>query len=229
MIKNKLGLLSLLAGLFLSVSAQAALVNLSFTGTTTTGTSMEAIFSINSADITPATTSGGAISPLPTIDVGSSFPLSGAQFSLNSGIPTIFDTTNAYYGPDSNFETYNFYAGNYLSISPSPFIQLGFPYASSFSYDTNTNNVTLNMSILDPATGSLVGQIYTGSNFSIDLRGLNSTSPNAFNGYTNTENFTVDTLNISVTGISAVPVPAAAWLFGSGLIGLFGFARKKSS
>ncbi len=30
-----------------------------------------------------------------------------------------------------------------------------------------------------------------------------------------------------VTAVSAVPVPAAAWLFGSGLIGLLGLARKK--
>jgi len=35
-------------------------------------------------------------------------------------------------------------------------------------------------------------------------------------------------LGILSTGtISAVPVPAAAWLFGSGLIGLVGFARRK--
>ena len=27
--------------------------------------------------------------------------------------------------------------------------------------------------------------------------------------------------------LQAVPVPAAIWLFGSGLIGLFGFARRK--
>jgi hypothetical protein len=31
----------------------------------------------------------------------------------------------------------------------------------------------------------------------------------------------------SVSGVSAVPVPAAAWLFASGLIGLVGFARRK--
>jgi len=31
----------------------------------------------------------------------------------------------------------------------------------------------------------------------------------------------------SVTQVSAVPVPAAAWLFGSGLVGLVGFARRK--
>ena len=32
--------------------------------------------------------------------------------------------------------------------------------------------------------------------------------------------------NVSV---SAVPVPAAVWLFGSGLIGLAGFARRKKA
>ncbi len=31
----------------------------------------------------------------------------------------------------------------------------------------------------------------------------------------------------SVTSVSAVPVPAAAWLFGSGIIGLAGLARRK--
>jgi len=33
--------------------------------------------------------------------------------------------------------------------------------------------------------------------------------------------------NCSVSSISAVPLPAAVWLFGSGLIGLVGFARRK--
>ena len=33
--------------------------------------------------------------------------------------------------------------------------------------------------------------------------------------------------NCSIPNINAVPLPAAAWLFGSGLIGLIGFARRK--
>lgn len=33
----------------------------------------------------------------------------------------------------------------------------------------------------------------------------------------------------AVHGVSAVPVPAAAWLFGSGLLGLVGFARRKKA
>jgi len=51
------------------------------------------------------------------------------------------------------------------------------------------------------------------------------------------ENITVDafglslpaTLEIGIKGaVSAVPVPAAVWLFGSGMIALFGFSRKNT-
>lgn len=35
--------------------------------------------------------------------------------------------------------------------------------------------------------------------------------------------------SMTVTSISAIPVPAAVWLFGSGLIGLIGVARRKRS
>ena len=37
-----------------------------------------------------------------------------------------------------------------------------------------------------------------------------------------------DTLQLElVSAVSTVPVPAAAWLFGTGLLGLLGFARRK--
>ncbi len=35
--------------------------------------------------------------------------------------------------------------------------------------------------------------------------------------------------SLHVTSVSAVPVPAAAWLFGSGLLGLIGVARRKTA
>lgn len=37
------------------------------------------------------------------------------------------------------------------------------------------------------------------------------------------------TATYAIPGVSAVPVPAAAWLFGSGLVGLVGIARRKRS
>jgi len=38
----------------------------------------------------------------------------------------------------------------------------------------------------------------------------------------------VDITNFGFTTVSSVPVPAAVWLFGSGLIGLIGIARRKN-
>jgi hypothetical protein len=35
--------------------------------------------------------------------------------------------------------------------------------------------------------------------------------------------------NISVTGVSAIPVPASVWLFASGLIGLLGISRRRAA
>jgi len=43
-------------------------------------------------------------------------------------------------------------------------------------------------------------------------------------------NFDIGSGNsLTVTQVSTVPVPAAAWLFGSGLMGLVGFARRKKA
>ena len=39
----------------------------------------------------------------------------------------------------------------------------------------------------------------------------------------------VDDTGLVAASVSAVPVPAAVWLFGSGLIGLVGIARRKAS
>ena len=42
-------------------------------------------------------------------------------------------------------------------------------------------------------------------------------------------NANFDITSMTVTGVSAVPVPAAVWLLGSGLLGLVGVARRKRS
>ena len=42
-------------------------------------------------------------------------------------------------------------------------------------------------------------------------------------------NCTAATSHVSAYGVSAVPIPAAAWLFGSGLLGLVGIARRKKA
>lgn len=62
--------------------------------------------------------------------------------------------------------------------------------------------------ILNPA-------LFDSSSFGIQI----STSPGVT---TSGLNFSVDSVSVS-----AVPVPTAAWLFGSGLIGIIGLARRK--
>ena len=56
----------------------------------------------------------------------------------------------------------------------------------------------------------------------IQIRNL--TSPSSFQGASNIRYSYIDNLQVS-----AVPVPAAAWLFGSGLLGLTGIARRRKA
>ena len=56
----------------------------------------------------------------------------------------------------------------------------------------------------------------------IQIRNL--TSPSSFQGASNIRYSYIDNLQVS-----AVPVPAAAWLFGSGLLGLTGVARRRKA
>jgi hypothetical protein len=46
-----------------------------------------------------------------------------------------------------------------------------------------------------------------------------------FSGY----NINLDFMKLTVTSVTPVPLPAAFWLFGSGLLGLIGVARRKAS
>jgi len=56
-------------------------------------------------------------------------------------------------------------------------------------------------------------------------------SASTFGGWQDGQAFaqpvTIDAFNSASIHVNAVPVPAAAWLFGSGLIGLVGIARRK--
>ena len=55
----------------------------------------------------------------------------------------------------------------------------------------------------------------------------NSTSGNWLVAWTNTNGVPHDLSHLSIYAPTPIPVPAAVWLFGSGLLGLVGVARRK--
>ncbi|PHS33058.1 MAG: hypothetical protein COA95_01755 [Methylophaga sp.] len=75
---------------------------------------------------------------------------------------------------------------------------------------------------------AIVNDWITGANtfFTIALTGLNDISGNDFlHGFLNNSE-TPGSSYLDVTNVSAVPIPAAIWLFGSALMGLVGARRK---
>ncbi len=83
------------------------------------------------------------------------------------------------------------------------------------------NPVVLSSLFTDPIYG-----LYTG--FAADITGGESQSITIDGGVTDYFNGLVPVMSLTIT-TSAVPVPAAVWLFGSGLIGLIGIARRKKA
>lgn len=84
-------------------------------------------------------------------------------------------------------------------------------------------------------TGAMLGSDYLGSPTttynSPELRGLESEDSYSFGGSTLNVHLWASTPGdyIRVITLSAVPVPAAVWLFGSGLLGLIGVARRRKA
>lgn len=73
--------------------------------------------------------------------------------------------------------------------------------------------------------------LYTGGSLAGSLTGgrieggFNNASPF---GFTLESAFTADSLTAKIGPVAVVPVPAAVWLFGSGLLGLISVARKRT-
>ena len=71
------------------------------------------------------------------------------------------------------------------------------------------------------------------NSINLSLSGTGTVSGNGFDSTSGTWEFTANatedsTFTWSSSTVSAVPVPAAVWLFGSGLLGLVGVARRRA-
>jgi len=122
---------------------------------------------------------------------------------------------------------------NILSTSQYSKETLGYSFIinntlfSSDSYDSNHINYALdlltNTEMVVDFTLDGMGALYMTN---LNYEGISDTL--YLHDRSGEEVFSIDNASIAF-GVSAVPVPAAVWLFGSGLIGLIGIARRKKA
>ena len=119
------------------------------------------------------------------------------------------------------------FGGNKLFITPIPEninVSAGGAGAGDWTA-TNESFATLNL------TGSNRFRLAISTDSGVSWSGDTSTSPAGTNVLNVTfSDGTILTVDIAVAGPpAAVPVPPAVWLFGSGLLGLVGIARRKKA
>lgn len=130
--------------------------------------------------------------------------------------------------------------GGLMSLSGNVFVDAngigsGFGYADFAFSDTinvtgislggSSNNSPVNVVSFD-ANGLVLSDFFTSGNWT-EQTDLSSTTPIARLTVKLAES-TIENFTITYDQVSAVPVPAAVWLFVSGLIGLVGISRKKT-
>jgi hypothetical protein len=131
--------------------------------------------------------------------------------------------------------------GSYTMDENDLLNNIGDPYAgqvsNNFIIDLNFSVDGKTWSTADIVRSASAGYFTTGSIPEVDPGSTNGAY--ATNGFGSIVQFNPNTTgvrfgNISLLGtwstsVSAVPVPAAIWLFGSGLLGLIGMARRKAA
>ena len=137
--------------------------------------------------------------------------------SVNSAVLTLFDgSTNATSELPVTIDIYG-YSGN-GSINVSDFSPAGGTLLASVPYNGQTQ---FDIDVTDFINDQLT---ITSSFAGFNLLLPNSTSDTRVFSFDGS-----DGNNPPVLMLTTVPIPAAAWLFGSGLIGLIGIARRKKA
>jgi hypothetical protein len=195
--------------LILSTSANAAIID---NGTYTTDTS-------TGLDWLDLTATAGMSYNQVSAELGAGGIFEGWTYATRAQVSGFWDS----FGGDSNY--YNGWStqNNGLFDAMAPLVgdlycaSTGCATGDGFSYwltaDFNSASTVFMSRSWDSATAnpSATGDDFSLSNY---ILGLDQSGENA---------------GSALVRVSAVPVPAAAWLFGSGLLGLIGVARRKKS
>lgn len=187
-------------------------------------------------------TAGSSISIATTDDGagGVNFTVTSASDMLYTGTPGgLFTTTqiggsgsidasgNVSYTPTGRLGAAEFFA--YLGTPAWNVADNGFTNDTAGAYVGFTSGSMTNINPAD-GTGATAGLTLTGSALDDSLNAVIVSVSNvgtawgSFGGTPYSEVW-----NVSFTETSAVPVPAAVWLFGSGLVGLAGVARRRKA
>ena len=140
----------------------------------------------------------------------------------------IGDDEVSYLGEDQREVLTIYFTGGPVAISEVSFLDLfieGRTLYTESAYVFINGDVTANM-IFDATAGTGTNGFYRASGSPIS--GISSIS---FGAACDMEGGPEDCKKVdySLAGINVVPIPAAAWLFGSGLIGLAGIARRRKA
>lgn len=164
-----------------------------------------------------------------------------ADWNFNSGVPIsmVWDATGLFNAIDYGLAVGDVISGSNLIRGGSTIADVGSAIpASDGSYFQTTGGLldqgpaplavtTLNTSLLcTPGTDCIGNALSGGTPFTDDGIAGSPMIDGPFPGLN--VNFDIGSGNsLTVLSVSAVPVPAAVWLFGSGLLGLIGIARRR--
>ena len=146
------------------------------------------------------------------------FDGSSMQLDMATGVGTA-DLHNEFpFGQMAPFSYYLFHDVNIQITGPSTaFVNLLLDWGSSGVISITNIYITMDMSFTENGDGS------------INFITLDGPSSDGIPGNPMDNGLPGFNAALNLTATSVVPVPAAVWLFGSGLIGLVGFARRKKA
>jgi hypothetical protein len=147
----------------------------------------------------------------------STFDNGGAGFDLTANSEIIFDTTNV----DTLGVTEDSFAHLY-QINVSESLQT-LSSTITFASTAITDAV---LSILDMDMTTVLASTSVSAGVEASLSWLMTNPPGEY--WVQFSGTLVDAIDSYQLKVSAVPLPAAVWLFGSAMIGMIGFGRRKS-